>query len=97
MSGSKVLLPVFLAYALMQRLMRVFFPMSTTESPLSHAEAPEGQSALPVLLLGRAVGEEAAPSPDAPAAVGRMAEGRRRLWRGRVQGRGEAVVVGRTG
>jgi hypothetical protein len=41
--------------------------------------------------------EEAAPSPDAPAAVGRRGEGRRRRWRGRAQGRDEAVVVGRIG
>jgi hypothetical protein len=46
--------------------------------------------ALPVLLPGRAM-EESAPSLDAPAVVGRRGERRRRRWRGRAQGRGEAA------
>jgi hypothetical protein len=35
--------------------------------------------------------EESAPSLDAPAVVGCRGEGRRRRWRGRAQGRGEAA------
>jgi hypothetical protein len=62
------------------------------------AAAPSGEGpptgygrALPVLLPGRAM-EESAPSLDAPAAVGRRGEGRRRRWHGRAQGRCEAAA-----